>query len=126
MPLNASAICSKRRCLASRRLRDPLPVPVRSTATLETMSSRPPDLPDSVDESLAKVRPPGTREFTLRAVIVAAAVAAVIGAAYPYVVLKLGFGPNIAVVSAFFGWLALAAMSRGAALRWEANLAQAA
>ncbi len=79
-----------------------------------------------VDLSQAKVRPPGAREFTLRGVLVAMAVAAVIGSAYPYVVLKLGFGPNIAVVSAFFGWLALAAISRGGALRWESNLAQAA
>ncbi len=79
-----------------------------------------------VDLSQAKVRPPGAREFTLRGVLVAMAVAAVIGLAYPYVVLKLGFGPNIAVVSAFFGWLALAAISRGGALRWESNLAQAA
>ncbi len=79
-----------------------------------------------LDLDAAKVRPPGAREFTLRGVIVALAVAAVIGAAYPYVVLKLGFGPNIAVVSAFFGWLALAALSRGGALRWESNLAQAA
>ncbi len=79
-----------------------------------------------LDLSQAKVRPPGAREFTLRGVIVALLVAAVIGAAYPYVVLKLGFGPNIAVVSAFFGWLALAAFSKGGALRWESNLAQAA
>ncbi|MBL8863691.1 MAG: OPT/YSL family transporter [Planctomycetes bacterium] len=79
-----------------------------------------------LDLSHAKVRPPGAREFTLRGVLVAAVVAAMIGSAYPYVVLKLGFGPNIAVVSAFFGWLALAAMSRGVALRWESNLAQAA
>lgn len=79
-----------------------------------------------VDLSHAKVRPPGAREFTLRGVVIALAVALVIGLAYPYVVLKLGFGPNIAVVSAFFGWLALSVLSRGGALRWESNLAQAA
>jgi uncharacterized oligopeptide transporter (OPT) family protein len=66
------------------------------------------------------------REFTLRAVLVAMAVAVVIGASYPYVVLKLGFGPNIAVVSAFFGWMALAAVSRGISLKRESNLAQSA
>ncbi|HTF87123.1 MAG TPA: OPT/YSL family transporter [Planctomycetota bacterium] len=66
------------------------------------------------------------REFTLRAVIVALLVAVVIGGSYPYVVLKLGFGPNIAVVSAFFGWMALAALSRGVSLKRESNLAQAA
>lgn len=49
------------------------------------------------------VEPLPGRELTLRAVIVAMGVALVIGASYPYVVLKLGFGPNIAVVSAFFG-----------------------
>lgn len=89
------------------------------------MSHAPAPVSD-VDASHANVRPPGARELTLRGIVVALAVAAVIGAAYPYVVLKLGFGPNIAVVSAFFGWMALAAMSRGGALRWESNLAQAA
>ena len=66
------------------------------------------------------------REFTLRAVLVALLVAVIIGGSYPYVVLKLGFGPNIAVVSAFFGWMALAAVSRGISLKRESNLAQAA
>ncbi|MDZ4773456.1 MAG: OPT family oligopeptide transporter [Planctomycetota bacterium] len=71
-------------------------------------------------------RPPGTREFTFRAVIVSLLVAVMIAASYPYIVLKLGFGPNIAVVSAFFGYLMLAVVSRGVALRFESNLAQAA
>ena len=53
------------------------------------------------------VKPPGAKEFTFRSAIVAIVVAAVIGGSYPYVVLKLGFGPNISVVSAFFGYLAL-------------------
>jgi uncharacterized oligopeptide transporter (OPT) family protein len=43
------------------------------------------------------------REITPRSVIVGLLVALVIGASYPYVVLKFGFGPNISVVSAFFG-----------------------
>ncbi len=89
------------------------------------MSQAQPSHPDDL-LSAAKVRPPGTREFTLRGVLVAMGVAAVIGASYPYVVLKLGFGPNIAVVSAFFGYLALALVARHVALRWESNLAQAA
>jgi uncharacterized oligopeptide transporter (OPT) family protein len=72
------------------------------------------------------VEPLPGRELTLRAVIVAMGVALVIGASYPYVVLKLGFGPNIAVVSAFFGWMALAVMSRGISLKRESNLAQSA
>ncbi len=70
------------------------------------------------------VRP--ERELTLRAIIVALLVAVLIGASYPYVVLKLGFGPNIAVVSAFFGWMALSVVSRGASIKRESNLAQAA
>lgn len=71
-------------------------------------------------------RPPGTREFTFRAVIVSLIVAVMISASYPYIVLKLGFGPNIAVVSAFFGYLMLAIVARGVALRFESNLAQSA
>jgi putative OPT family oligopeptide transporter len=70
-------------------------------------------------------RPHGAREFTLRAVLVAMLVAAVIGASYPYVVLKLGFGPNISVVSAFFGFLALGLFSKSYN-RWENNLVQTA
>jgi uncharacterized oligopeptide transporter (OPT) family protein len=71
-------------------------------------------------------RPPGTLEFTPRAVLVALVVAVLIGASYPYIVLKLGFGPNIAVVSAFFGYMILAVLARGVALRFESNLAQSA
>src|SRR5881628_892908 len=44
-------------------------------------------------------KPADAKEFTFRSVVVAIAVAAVIGASYPYVVLKLGFGPNSSVVS---------------------------
>lgn len=46
-------------------------------------------------------------EFTARAIIVGILVAILVGASYPYVVLKLGYGPNISVVSAFFGYLFL-------------------
>ncbi|MBX7079280.1 MAG: OPT/YSL family transporter [Nannocystaceae bacterium] len=70
--------------------------------------------------------PSPDRELTLRAVAVALLVAVIIGAAYPYVVLKLGFGPNIAVVSAFFGWMMLSVFARGGSIRRESNLAQAA
>jgi uncharacterized oligopeptide transporter (OPT) family protein len=56
-------------------------------------------------------------------------VAALIGASYPYVVLKLGYGPNISVVSAFFGYIAITVIgfvtgARGT--RWENNLVQTA
>jgi uncharacterized oligopeptide transporter (OPT) family protein len=70
-------------------------------------------------------KPAGTRELTLRSVLVAIVVAAVIGGSYPYVVLKLGFGPNISVVSAFFGYLALGIFVRNFS-RWENNIVQTA
>ena len=71
------------------------------------------------------VKPPDAKEFTVRSVLVAIAVAAVIGGSYPYVVLKLGFGPNISVVSAFFGYLALGLATRNFH-RWENNIVQTA
>jgi putative OPT family oligopeptide transporter len=69
------------------------------------------------------------RELTFRAVATAMFVAVIVGGSYPYVVLKIGYGPNISVVSAFFGYLALAAIGfftgiRGT--RWENNLVQTA
>jgi uncharacterized oligopeptide transporter (OPT) family protein len=59
------------------------------------------DPKDSVRGAEAGSKP----EFTIRAVLVGVAVAAFVGAAYPYVVLKLGFGPNISVVAAFLGYM---------------------
>jgi|KBSSwiStaDraftv2_1062776.scaffolds.fasta_scaffold48341_3 uncharacterized oligopeptide transporter (OPT) family protein len=70
-------------------------------------------------------KPAEAREFTLRSVLVAIVVAAVIGGSYPYIVLKLGFGPNISVVSAFFGYLALGIAARNFH-RWENNIVQTA
>jgi len=46
-------------------------------------------------------------EFNLRSVAVGLFVAALIGSAYPYIVLKIGFGPTISVVSAFLAFLFL-------------------
>ena len=69
------------------------------------------------------------RELTLRAFITAMAVAALIGASYPYVVLKIGYGPNISVVSAFFGFIALSFIGAKTGVRgtrWECNLVQTA
>jgi uncharacterized oligopeptide transporter (OPT) family protein len=71
------------------------------------------------------VKPPGLRELTPRAVICGLAVAVVMGASYPYVVLKLGFGPNVSVVAAFFGYLALGFAFKDYN-RWENNLVQTA
>src|SRR5262245_6778605 len=68
---------------------------------------------------------PPRREFTLRAVIASLVIAAVISAAYPYIVLKLGFGPNISVVAAFLGFLSLGLLFRNFS-RWENNVIQSA
>jgi uncharacterized oligopeptide transporter (OPT) family protein len=83
----------------------------------------PSDTVDSLPGTIAK--PPGTKEFTLRAVLAAIVVAAIMGAAYPYVVLKLGFGPNVSVVAAFLGYLALGLAFRNYN-RWENNIVQTA
>src|SRR3954469_21404475 len=68
-------------------------------------------------------KPPGTREFTPRAVIAGMLVAVVMGASYPYIVLKLGFGPNVSVVAAFFGYLSLGVFFKNFT-RWENNIIQ--
>lgn len=70
-------------------------------------------------------KPAHIREFTPRSVAVGLLVAAVVGASYPYVVLKFGIGPNIGVVSAFFGFLALGLFSKSYN-RWENNVVQTA
>ncbi len=51
-------------------------------------------------------------ELTFRAIVVGIVVAAITGLAYPYIVLKLGFGPNISVVAAFLGFIALVLVLR--------------
>src|SRR5690349_5356009 len=73
--------------------------------------------------------PVGRRELTVRAVVVSVVVAAIMGASFPYVVLKIGYGPNISVVAAFFGFMLLAviaAATRHPATVFEANMAQTA
>lgn len=60
-------------------------------------------------------------ELTTRSIIVGLIVAAVIGSAYPYSVLKLGFGPNLSVVSAFFGFIALVLIMRAAGTNAREN-----
>lgn len=69
----------------------------------KSLGDEPVVVPPSGDLS----EPGPRRELTPRAIIVGLFVAAFVGASYPYVVLKIGFGPNISVVSAFFGYLAL-------------------
>ncbi len=46
-------------------------------------------------------------ELSPRSIIIGLFVAMIIGSAYPYCVLKLGFGPNLSVVSAFLGFMTL-------------------
>jgi uncharacterized oligopeptide transporter (OPT) family protein len=65
------------------------------------------------------------REFTPRAVVASLVISAVIAASYPYIVLKLGFGPNISVVAAFLGFLSLGLLFRDFS-RWENNVIQSA
>src|SRR5689334_8650387 len=65
------------------------------------------------------------REFTPRAVVASLVSSAVIGASYPYIVLKLGFGPNISVVAAFLGFLSLGVLFKNFS-RWENNIIQSA
>ena len=60
-----------------------------------------------------------------RAIIAGLGVAAITGASYPYIVLKLGFGPNVSVVAAFFGYLALGIAFKDYN-RWENNMVQTA
>jgi putative OPT family oligopeptide transporter len=69
------------------------------------------------------------RELTVRAICIAIVVAALMGASYPAVVLRIGYGPNISVVSAFFGYIAITLIGlvtgvRGT--RWENNMVQTA
>ena len=70
-------------------------------------------------------KPPHIREFTPRSIAVGLVVALIMGASYPYMVLKFGFGPNVSVVSAFFGFVALGLFSRSYN-RWENNVVQTA
>ena len=81
--------------------------------------------PATASEHLPRVKPAGLRELSPRAIVCGLVVAAVMGASYPYAVLKLGFGPNVSVVAAFFGYLALGVALRSYN-RWENNIVQTA
>ena len=69
---------------------------------------------------------PAHGELTLQSVAAAVIVAAIMGAAYPYMVLKLGFGPNVSIVSAFFGYLILSLIARKSYDRFQNNIVQTA
>ena len=70
-------------------------------------------------------RPANVKELTARAVVASVFIAAIIGAAYPYVVMKIGYGPNTSIVSAIFGYLTLGIFFKDFN-RWENNLVQTA
>jgi uncharacterized oligopeptide transporter (OPT) family protein len=73
-----------------------------------------------MSEQQIAVTAPGP-ELTGRSIVVGLVVAVVIGSAYPYCVLKLGFGPNLSVVSAFFGFIALVLIMRAAGTNAREN-----
>src|SRR2546426_12400772 len=77
------------------------------------------------ERHVAGKKPAGIRELTPRAIICGLGVAVIMGASYPYIGLKLGFGPNVSGVSAFFGYLALGIVFKDYN-RWENNLVQTA
>ena len=69
-------------------------------------------------------------QITWQVVVSGILVAAIMGTAYPYMVLKLGFGPNVSVVAAFFAFLFLrlldVVLRKQHYNRWQNNLAEAA
>lgn len=69
---------------------------------------------------------PPRGELTVPAIIAAVIVAAIMGASYPYMTLKLGFGPNVSVVAAFFGFIILNIISHKTYDRWQNNIVQTA
>ena len=69
-------------------------------------------------------------KITWQVIVAGLLVAVIMGCAYPYMVLKLGFGPNVSVVAAFFGYLFLKLIDlvlfKRTYNRWQNNLAEAA
>ncbi|HEY4181688.1 MAG TPA: OPT family oligopeptide transporter [Kofleriaceae bacterium] len=69
-------------------------------------------------------------DITWQVLVAGLFVAVLMGISYPYMVLKLGFGPNVSVVAAFFGFLFLKLFDiifgQRAYNRWQNNLAEAA
>jgi hypothetical protein len=57
---------------------------------------------------LDRPKPEGLREFSPRAILCGLLVAALMGVSYPYIVLKIGFEPNVSVVAAILGYVLLA------------------
>jgi|CXWL01.1.fsa_nt_gi uncharacterized oligopeptide transporter (OPT) family protein len=99
--------------------------PFRVPQSEGTLSAPPTYTAERAVTGPAPQKPSDVRELTPRSIAVALGVAVLIGISYPYVVLKFGFGPNISVVSAFFGFLALGIFSKNYN-RWENNIVQTA
>jgi uncharacterized oligopeptide transporter (OPT) family protein len=73
--------------------------------------------------------PPPKGDLTPSTIAASVIVAALMGASYPYIVLKLGFGPNLSVVAAFFGFVFLSLfnlVARTGYDRWQNNIVQTA
>ena len=62
---------------------------------------------EQTEKDIPRPKPEGLREFSPRSILCGLFVAALMGASYPYVVLKLGFGPNVSVVAAILGYIVL-------------------
>jgi uncharacterized oligopeptide transporter (OPT) family protein len=105
------------------------------------VSHEEPDIPDDDAPAatagphveLAIPPPPVLRgTITVKTIVAGILVAAVMGLAYPYMVLKLGFGPNVSVVAAFFGFGFLSLFDlftrkdKRTYSRWQNNLVEAA
>ncbi len=79
----------------------------------------------SESETGAAAHPRGS-ELTVASVFAAVIVALIMGLSYPYMVLKLGFGPNVSIVSAFFGFVILSVIARKNYDRFQNNIVQTA
>ncbi len=83
-----------------------------------------------VTDKLTPIEPELQGQITPTAIVAGVIVAAIMGASYPYMVMKLGFGPNVSVVAAFFGFILLTGADllfrRRDYSRWQNNIVEAA
>ncbi len=97
------------------------PRPVYSIAVSSSGPTEPPTMEPLPDTAQRR-----GSEINVRVLIASALVAAIMGASYPYMVLKLGFGPNVSVVAAFLGYLFLNLLGHKQYDRWQNNIVQTA
>ena len=76
----------------------PLPFCAIVSLKIAMSASKPLPVPASATAGVAQAP---RSELTLRAALTSLVVAALMAGSYPYMVLKLGYGPNISVVAAF-------------------------